>query len=211
MTSIELTNPSAFHSLRIYSQDRARNVFGVPIAKAPMPKRETRAELETRGAAITNVPTRVTVREGGALRSVMRDVPTPLWRAEGAESLVEWITTLQEQAADDARRGPSSDTPKAQRVVDAWTEPKPFESIPPHGKLALPLVEEKRFLVECDEEVALQIANQSNARTIRLRTRDSGTGEATHVAWIAPAREYPRAAIVTANKKVAAVIELQPS
>src|SRR5580704_18272421 len=109
MTSIELTNPSAFHSLRIYSQDRARNVFGVPIAKAPMPKRETRAELETRGAAITNVPTRVTVREGGALRSVMRDVPTPLWRAEGAESLVEWITTLQEQAADDARRGPSSD------------------------------------------------------------------------------------------------------
>jgi erythromycin esterase-like protein len=208
---VELTNPSAFHALRIYSQDRARNVFGVPTAKAPMPKRETRAELETRGAAITMVPTRVAVREGGALRSVMRGVPTPLWRAEGAESLVEWITTIQEQAADDARRGPSSDAPKAQRVVDTWTEPRPFESVPPHGKLTLALVEEKRFLVECDEEVPLQIANQSNARTIRLRTRDSATGETIHAAWIAPAREYPKAAIVTANKKVAAVIELQPS
>jgi len=211
MTIVELTNPSAFHALRVYQQDRARNVFGVPTAKAPMPKRETRAELEARGAEITMVPTRVTVREGGALRSVMRDVPTPLWRAEGAESLAEWCTSLLEKMADDARRGPSSDTPKAQRVVDAWAEPKPFESIPPHGKLTLPLVEEKRFLVECDDEVALQIANQSNARTIRLRTRDSTTGETTHVAWIAPAREYSRAAIVTANKKAAAVIELQPS
>jgi hypothetical protein len=212
MTHVELSNPSAFHSLRIYQQDRSRNTFDkAPTAQAVTRKRETRAELELRGSKITMVPQRLTTREGGVLRSVTRDIPTPLWQAEGAESIHEWVTQLLDKMADDARRAPATAAPPVQRVVDTWTEPKPFASIPPHGKLVLPLAEERRFAIECDEEVTLPISNTSNVRTIRLRTRDSKSGEIKTVAHIAPAREYPQAGVVIANGKTAAVIELMPA
>jgi hypothetical protein len=207
MMNIELTNPSAFHPLRIYQQDRARNTFDKAPPAAAMPKRETRAELQKRGSVITPVPTKIMTKQG----AVTRDVPTPLWQAQGAESIEEWCTRLLEQMADDARRIGNISVPAIQRVVDTWGEPKPFESIPPHGKRLLPLAEDKRFVIECDEDVALQLSNIHNTRTIRLRTRDSKTGETTTVAHIPPAREYPQAAIVNANGKTAAVIELTPS
>jgi hypothetical protein len=53
----------------------------------------------------------------------------------------------------------------------------------------------------------LQIQNESTTRTLRLRTRDTTTGSTTHVAFAAPAQ----VALVTANKKSAAVVELMPS
>lgn len=207
--NVEILNPSAFHPLRIYQQDRARNVFSAaPTAQAATPKRETRSELEKRGAVITLRPTKIMTQAG----AVTRAIPTPLWQAEGAESLQEWCTRLLDQMADDARKAAQSvDSPRVQRVVDTWGASAPFASIPPHGKRTLTLAEEKRFLIECDEEVMLQISNPSNARTIRLRTRDATTGETNNAAFIAPAREYQQAAIVSANGKTAAVIELMPS
>jgi hypothetical protein len=209
MTSIDLNNPSAFHNLRIYQQDRARNVFGT-ADKAAMPKRETRAELEKRGSEIITRKHRVTAMDNGALRSVVRDVPEPLWQVEGAGSLAEWCTNILEKIADGIRKGPPVDAARGQRVVDSWGEPKPFASVPPGGKARLTLSEEKRFLVECNEEVGLAIANTSNVRTIRLRNYDLKTGETSNMKHIAPAREYPQAAVITAGK-TAAGIELMPT
>lgn len=211
MTSIELNNPSAFHSLRIYQQDRARNIFGVLLTeKAATPKRETRTELEKRGSEITTRSHRVMAVENGVLRPVVRDVPEPLWQIEGATSLAEWVTNIQEKIADDIRKGPPADAARGQRVVDSWGEPKPFASVQPGGKARLTLSEDKRYLIECDEEVGLAIANPSNVRTIRLRNYDVKTGETSNMTHIAPAREYPQAGVITAGK-TAAGIELMPT
>lgn len=210
--NIELTNPSAFHPLRIYQQARARNTFDTQTAKAPLPKRETRAELETRGGTITLVPTRVMTKTAdGTLRTVTREVPTPLWKAEGAESLQEWCTGILEKIADDIRKSAAAAAPRVQRVVDTWGPSVPFASIPPHGKMNLQMSEEKRFLAECDEPVTLAIANTHPVRTIRLRTHDAKTGETKHSAIVNPAREYPHAGTVDASKQAAAVIELVPT
>jgi hypothetical protein len=210
MTSIELQNPSAFHSLRIYQQDRARNVAVTPADTVAMPKKETRAELEVRGSEIFTRSHRVTAMVNGALRSVVRDVPEPLWQVEGAGSLAEWVTNISEKIADDIRKGPPASAPKGQRVVDSWGEPKPFASVQPGAKSRLVLSEEKRFLIECDEEAGLAIANTSNSRTIRLLNYDLKTGETSNLKHIAPAREYPQAAVITAGK-LAAGIELCPT
>lgn len=210
MISIEIQNPSAFHALRVYTQGRARNVSVTPAAKVATPKRETRAELEARGSVITMVPTRGTAKEGGVLRSVTRDVPTPLWQSEGASSLAEWCTNILGKIADDIRRGPSTDTPKGQRVLDSWGTATPFASVQPGDKMRLTLSEEVRHLIECDEEVGLAIANTSNSRTIRLLNVDLKTGETTNTKHIGPARDYAQAGVITAGK-LAAAVELCPT
>jgi hypothetical protein len=214
VTTIELSNPSAFHPLRVYTQDRARNaVDKVPAAKPALPKRETRAELEKRGAEILMRPFRGQVREGGVLRAVTRDIPTPRWQDEGFYSLSEFVTQHEERQAQAARVAAAGAVP-VQRTLDEWLAPKAFESVPPHGKITLPAEDHRRYLIECDDEpsgVTLQIANQSTTRTMRLRIRDVKSGEVSHVAFIAPAREYPQAACVTAGNASAAVVELMPS
>jgi hypothetical protein len=212
MTIVDLNNPSAFHPLRIFSQDRVRNVFtAAPIAPVSAPKRETREELEKIGSEIVMVSSRGTIREAdGMQKSVVREVPTPFYKTAGYETLAEFCTEQGEKSLRESQQAAPS-APRSQRVVDEWGAPHPLQSVPPGGKTVLGLAEEKRLLVECDEETALQIANQSSVRTIRLRNRNSKTGETTHVAFIAPAREYPQAALVIANGKSAAVIELMPS
>jgi hypothetical protein len=210
VTSIEIQNPSAFSPLRIYQQDRARNVFVTPAANVAMPKKETRAELEQRGAEIITRQHRVTAMDNGALRSVTRDVPEPLWQVEGAGSLAEWVTNILDKIADDIRKGPPASATKGQRVVDSWGEPKPFASVQPGSKMRLTLSEEKRFLAACDEEVGLAIANTSNSRTIRLRNVDLKTGETSNTTHISPAKAYAQAGVINAGK-LAAGIELCPT
>lgn len=182
-----------------------------PSAKAQTAKRETRAELEVRGAEVTMKPTRGMARVDGAMRSVTREFAVPLWQAEGAESLNEWCTGILEKIADDARKGPPVISHPVQRVVDSWLARVPFGSVQPGGKATLTLSEEKRYVVECDEEVGLAIANTSSNRTLRLRNVETNTGETTNTKHIAPARDYAQCAVVIANGKTAAVIELQPT
>ena len=206
MTSVEINNPSAWHNLRIASQDRVRNTFEkAPAAPAPASKRATRAELEKIGSELRDVPTRVSTRFG----SETRNVPTPFYKTAGYETLGEFCTDQGEKQLRESQQA-AVRVPPVQHVVDSWAEPKPFASIAPSATLNLPLDEAKRFLIECDDEVALQLSNTSSVRTIRLRNRNSKTGETTHVAFIAPAREYPQAALVIANGKSAAVLELMP-
>jgi hypothetical protein len=206
MTSVEIQNPSAWHNLRIASQDRVRNTFQKAPA-APAPKRpSSRAELEKIGSEMRDVPTRVSTKFG----SETRNVPTPFFRTAGYETLNEFITEQGEkQLRESQKANPAA--PSVQHVVDSWSAPTPFASIAPHAKLNLPLDESRRFLIEADEETALQLSNTSSVRTIRLRNRDTKTGETTHCAFIAPMREYANAALVIANKKSAAVLELMPS
>jgi hypothetical protein len=207
MTTVEIQNPSAWYALRVASQNRLRNITEkAPAAPTLAPKRETRAELEKIGSEIRDVPTRVSTQFG----SETRNVPTPFYRIAGYETLGEFCTEAGEKSLRESQKA-IPPAPKVQHVVDDWSEPKPFASIAPHAKLYLPLDEGKRFLIESDDEVALQLANTSSVRTIRLRNRNSKTGETSHVAFIAPAREHPQAALVIANGKSAAVIELMPS
>jgi hypothetical protein len=208
--SVELSNPSAFHALRVFTQNRASNVV-TPAAKPKTAKRETRAELEKRGAETTMKPTRIMAMVDGSPRSVTRELPVPLWQAEGAESLNEWCTHILDKMADDARKGPPVNAQPVQRVVDSWLARVPFGSVPPGGKAQLILSEERRYLIECDEEAALAIANTSSIRTLRLRNVETITGETTNTRHIAPARDYAQCAVVVANGKTAAVIELQPT
>jgi hypothetical protein len=207
MTTVEIQNPSAWHALRIASQDRVRNTFEkAPAVHTPAPKRATRAELEKIGSEMRDVPTRVSTKFG----SETRNVPTPFYKTAGYETLGEFCTESGERQLRESQKAVPP-APSVQHVVDFWSEPKPFASIAPHAKLNLPLDESKRFLIESDDEVALQLSNTSSVRTIRLRNRNSKTGETTHVAFLAPAREYPQAALVIANGKSAAVLELMPS
>jgi hypothetical protein len=206
MTNVEIHNPSAFNPLRIFSQDRMRNTFEkAPAPAAPAPKHETRAELERRGAVITLKKMRVSTK----FSSEMRDVPTPLWQAEGADSLAHWVTEALEHYQRTSQA--PAPTPPVQHVVDAWGALQPRLSIPPGGKTLLQLEEHTRVAISCDEPVTLQLSNTSTARTIRLRTLDLASKEATHVAFIPPAKDYPSAAIVSANGTHAAVLELQPT
>lgn len=206
MTTVEIQNPSAWHNLRIASQDRVRNTFEKTATPAPAPKRHSRAELEAIGGELHDVPTRVSTKLG----SETRNLPTPFFRSAGYEMLNEFITDQGEKELRESQKA-AAHVPSVQHVRDEWAAPQPFASIAPHAKLNLPLDESKRFLIESDEEVALQLSNTSSVRTIRLRNRNSKTGETTHVAFIAPAREYPQAALVIANGKSAAVLELMPS
>jgi hypothetical protein len=213
MTTIELNNPSAFHPLRIYSQDRARNTFDkAPPAKAATPKRETRAELEARGSEITLKPTKIMTKQG----AVMRDIPTPLWQAEGAETLAEWCTGILDKMADDARKAPSVDVPKVQRVVDSWGERRPYKSVPPGGTILLALDEHQRLVLECDEEISVSVAHTDTIRTVRLRQLD-GSGVTMRATYITPVRDSfiggkaTASASITAGKTSAAAIELQPT
>jgi|HubBroStandDraft_1064217.scaffolds.fasta_scaffold05232_9 hypothetical protein len=207
MTTIEIQNPSAWHPLRIASQDRVRNTF--EKTATPAPKRvRSRSELEKIGSELLDVPTRISTKFG----SETRNVPTPVFRSAGYETLNEFITDQGEKELRESQNA-AVHVPPVQHVRDDWAAPKPFASIPPSEKLNLPLDESKRFVIESDDEVALQLSNTSSVRTIRLRNRDTKTGETTHCAFIppAPAREFVQARLVIANKKSAACIELMPS
>jgi hypothetical protein len=208
--SIELNNPSAWHALRIATQTRARNVVDKAPPAAPAPKRYTRAELEKIGSELVMVPSRGTAIVNGAPQSVTRDVPTPFYKTAGYDSLADFLTDRLEKGLRESQQAVPV-APRGERVVDTWGAPQPKLSVPPGGKVFIQLEEHTRLAVSCDEEVTLQIANTSASRTLRLRTLDTASGETAHCAWIPPAKEYSSAAIVTANGKQAAVIELQPS
>ena len=180
MTTVEIQNPSAYN-LRIASQDRVRNTFEKTATPAPTLKRSTRAELEKRGAAITMKPTRVSTR----FSTEMRDCPVPLYQSLGYSSIEEYCTAVMEKELIASQQAVTA-APAVQHVVDSWADPKPFASVAPSARLTLPLDEGKRFLIESDDEVALQLSNTSSTRTIRLRNRDAKTGAVEHVAFIPP-------------------------
>jgi hypothetical protein len=204
-----ITNPSAFYPLRVFSQDRSRNATDKAPPAPPAPKFETRAELEKRGSAITMKKIRVATKFGDELR----ECPQPLWQAEGADSLNHWVTDITEQGVRDSQKAVPA-APRVQKVVDTWSAPRRFASVQPGGDFKLPLAEEVRYLIECDEEVGLQISNLSSIRTLRLRNRDAKTGECSHVAFVPPMTAHnnftSQYGVVTANGKSAAVIELMP-
>jgi hypothetical protein len=204
--NVEILNPSAWNALRVSIQDRSRNVFEKAPAAAPAPKRDTHAVLHARAVAIVERPTRVTVNEGGVLRSVERLVPMPAYQAAGYESASQYVTEISERQLRESQAAAPA-APAVQRVRDEWSaETKPFASIPPGTKLNLPLGDDsKRYIIECvGEDVTLQIQNQSTTRTLRLRNREKA-GD-VHVAFVAPAQ----VAIVTAGSEKKAVIELLP-
>jgi hypothetical protein len=218
MASIEIKNPSAFNPLRIFSQARVRHFFVDGPSAPPLPKRHTREELQKLGSEIVMVPSRGTAREAdGMLRSVTRDVPTPFYLKAGYESLNGFITEVSEKelrefqaAASAAAMLSSSGISRVQHVRDEWNaSPQPLMSIPPGETRVIKehFEENKRILIESDCEAALQIANQSQTRTLRLRNRDSKTGEQTHVAFLSP----QQVGLVIANGKSSAVVELMPS
>jgi hypothetical protein len=212
---LELKNPSPFHPLRVFSQDRLRtHVVDAPTA-GPLPTRRTREELHKIGSKIVNVPSKGTARGAdGAIATVTRDVPTPFYKTAGYESLSEFCTEVsekelraQEAAASAAAMMASAGTARTQRVLDEWkTALKPLMSIPPGGKTVLPLEENSRVLVETDDPagITLQVQNQSLTRTLRLRNRDSKKGDVSHVAFLAPAQ----VSIVAAGNSVGAIVEL---
>jgi hypothetical protein len=212
--NVELSNPSAFHPLRVYQQDRLRSVFIDRPTAAPLPKRETREELNARGSKMVMVPSVGTARENGMMVRVTREVPTPVYATLGYSPIEEFCTEVAERqlrefqaAASAAAMLSSAGTPRGQRVVDEWkASPQPLISIPPGEKRAIDLEENKRVLIESDEEVGLQIQNESKVRTLRLRNRDSKSGEQTHVAFLAPLQ----VGLVIANGRSASVIELMP-
>jgi hypothetical protein len=201
--NVELINPSPWHPLRVASQTRARNVVDAAhAAPAPAPH-ETREELLTRGAAITMKKTRISTKFG----SELRDVPTPLWQAEGADSLAHWVTEAGEHYQRTAQ-APAPAVPRGERVVDAWGALQPRLSVPPGGKAVIQLEEHTRLAITCEEPVTLQLSNTSTSRTLRLRTLDTASGATAHVSFIPPARDYPAASIVSANGAQAAVVEM---
>jgi hypothetical protein len=207
----QIQNTSAFHQLRIYQQDRVRN----PYTPGLVPRNvvlTTRSDFEELGTRTVMVKSSGTARGAdGVLRSVVRDVPTPYFRTVGFESLPEFVTENMEKQLRESQQAPAT-APKGQKVVDEWGAIHPLQSVPAGGKVVLPISEERRLLVEClEDEVGLQIANESNTRTLRLRNRDAKTGEVEHIAWIPPAREWPTSALVICNGSKSAVIELTPA
>ena len=214
MTSVQIKNPSPHHPLRIFSQDRLRHVFVDGPSAPPLPKRETREELNARGSKMVMVPSVCTARENGMMVRVTREVPTPVYATLGYSAIEEFCTEVAERqlrefqaAASAAAMLSSAGTPRVQHVRDEWkASPQPLISIPPGEKRVIDLEENKRVLIESDEESGLQIQNESKVRTLRLRTRDSKSGEQTHVTFLAPLQ----VGLVIANGKSASVIELMP-
>jgi hypothetical protein len=219
MTDVMITNPSAFHPLRVYQQDRARNV-AVPAPAPEVPKIPTRDELVERGSLLVDKTIRVMVRSDAGMVPATRTIKVPTWQQAGDTSLNEYVTKEIEHATDVARKAAGAAPPSGQRFVDSWGAPSPFGSIPPGGKSKLPLDEHRRLVIECDENVTLQIANQS-ARTIGLRTR-AKNGATTTAGFVGPIRAVPGAGLyarggdisvglVTASKDAAAVVEEMPT
>jgi hypothetical protein len=203
---IELTNPSAFFPLRVFHQDRLRSPYAPGLVPRTV-KLTTREEFEQLGSRNIMVKSRGTVREAdGNLRQVEREVPTPFFKTAGFGDLAGFITENMEKQLRESQQAPRT-APPVQRTVDDWSAPHPLQLIPPGGKAVLPLVEEKRFLIEClEEEVGLQIQNESATRTMRIRNRDSKSGAVSNVSHLAP----QQVGTVTANGKSAAVVELTP-
>ena len=195
MTTIN--NPSAFSALKIYSQSRKREQL--QPAPAPVVKpRETREQLVERGSEV--------LQRRQSTSSGTKIYPTPRWQMEGDTSLAEWVTKQLEKF--EPTPAPIS---QPRRVSAEWeTNLQPFASVAPHGSLEISLSENKRFVIECVEDVVLQVNNSSHAQTIRLLSRDK-KGETAHVAFIGPAREFQNAGTITAGKQDAAVIELMPA
>jgi hypothetical protein len=208
--NIELNNPSPWHQLRVASQTRARNVVDA-AAPAPAPKAApTRAELEKIGSELVMVPSKGTVREAdGMLRSVTRNCPTPFYKTAGFDTLPEFITENLEKGTRESQQA-LAPAPRGERVVDKWLAPTPLLSVPPGGKALVNVEEHQRLTITCEEPVTLQLSNTSNSHTLRLRTLDTASGESAHVSFIPPTKDWPSAAIVSANGKSAAVVELMP-
>ena len=210
---LELKNPSPFHPLRIFQQDRRRNIFVDAPTSPPLPKRHTREELQAQGSQIVMVQSKGIAHVDGALKTVTRDVPTPFYLKAGYESLNGFITEVSEKelrefqaAASAAAMLSSAGAPRGQRVLDEWnTALKELMLIPPGAKHTLPLEENSRVLIETDDPagVTLQIQNQSTTRTLRLRNSDPKKGD-SHVAFVAPAQ----VSVVAAGKSVGAIVEL---
>jgi len=203
---VDLINPSAWHPLRVSSQDRLRTAV---IASAPAPataKRETFADIERRGNATIMKSTRISTKFG----SEMREVQTRVYASLGYETLAQYVTEISER---DLRLAQQALTvaPRVQQIRDEWAAPKPLKIVPPGGSVTIHLEESARIAINCDEPVTLQISNVSTSRTLRLRVLDIASKEDAHCAWIPPAKEYPTAAIVNCNGTHAAVIELQPT
>jgi hypothetical protein len=139
-----------------------------------------------------------------------RHVPMPQFQALGYETLQQFVTEISEKHLRESQQA-AVHVPPVQHVRDSWGALQPRLSVPPGGKALIPLEEHTRLAISCDEPggVMLQLSNTDHARTIRLRTLDLASKEATHCAWIPPQKEYPAAAIVSANGTHAAVIELQ--
>jgi hypothetical protein len=205
---VELSNTNPFHPLRIFTQDRCRNLMEKLPPATPAPTRDTRADLEKSGSQLVMVKSRGTVREAdGNLRQVEREVPTPFFKTAGFETLAEFCTENSEKQLR-ASQAAAAVAPRSQRVVDSWNDPVPFASLAPHANVNLPLAEEKRYLIEAVEETALQISNVSTVRTIRLRNRDTKTGDVSHVSFLAPARDWPSSSLVIADARKGAIVEL---
>ena len=206
--NLELTNPSAFHALRVSSQTRARNVIDAAPA-APAPKRAlSRAELEKLGAEIVMVPSRGTAREAdGMLRSVTRNVPTPFYKTSGFETLAEFCTEQGEKSLRESQ--PAAPTaPRGERVRDEWGALQPRLSVPPGGKVLIPLEEHTRLAITCEEPVTLQLSNTNTSRTLRLRTLDTVSGEQANVSFLAPAKDWPSSSTISAAASKAAIVEM---
>jgi hypothetical protein len=199
--NVEILNPHAWSALRVSIQSRSRNVFEKSAAPAPAPKRDTHDTLMKKALAVVERPTRVTVKEGGVLRSVERLVHMPAYQDAGYENASQYVTEISERQLRESQAAVTA-APAVQRVTDTWQEPKAFASIAPGAKTNLPMDEGKRYLVVCDDDVTLQIQNQSMTRTLRLRNRTE-TGD-VHVAFVAPTKVE----IVTAGKSVEAIVEL---
>jgi hypothetical protein len=203
MTTVELTNTNPFHQLRIFHQNRARNLFtATDSATTPAPKRSTRAELEGKGRAITMKPTRVTTR----FSSEMRDCPVPLYQSLGYSSVEEYCTTIMDKELIASQQA-ITPAPSVQRVLDSWEKPAPFASVAPQAKTYLQMDEARRFLIECDSECVLQIANVSTVRTLKLKNRDKATGQETQVAYVAPTRAFSQSAITISGSGGASVAD----
>jgi hypothetical protein len=206
--NLELSNPSAFHALHVSSQTRARNVIAAaPTAPAPKP-RASRAELEKIGSEIVMVPSKGNARQAdGTVRSVTREVPTPFYKTAGYETLAEFCTDQGEKSLRESQQA-APVAPRGERVVDAWGALQPRLSVPPGGKVLVPLEEHTRLAITCEEPVTLQLSNTSTSRTLRLRTLDTASGATAHVSFLPPSKEWPSAAIVSANGVQAAIVEM---
>jgi hypothetical protein len=206
--NLELNNPSAFHALRVSSQDRARNaVDKAPTAPAPK-KALSRSELEAIGSEIVMVPSKGTAREGGVMKAVTRDVPTPFYKTAGFESLAEFCTEQGEKSLRESQHAAAAIVPRGERVVDTWGALQPRLSVPPGGKVLIPLEEHTRLAITCEEPVTLQLSNTSTSRTLRLRTLDTVSGAQANVSFLAPAKEWPSSSIVSADAHTAAIVEM---
>lgn len=196
--NLEISNPHAFSALRVSTQARSRNTFEKSATPAPAAlKLSTRAELEIRGRAVTVKSTRISTRHG----SEMRDCEVPAFQSLGYASIEEYCTEIAERELRASQQAITA-APTVQRVSNCFGESKGFASIAPGAKVNLPMDEGTRYLVACDDDVTLQIQNQSMTRTLRLKNHTEA-GD-VHVAFVAPAQ----VSIVIAGRS-AAIIELQ--